>query len=94
MSRTAKAAFMEPGTQDRASLTHLGAKNCVTGSCHLMQTAVVTRNAPDQRPHARESCPPIGWMCQCGERLTEDLDCLSCEKTYIKTEDGLKETSS
>jgi len=35
---------------------------------------------------------PVGWMCQCGERLTEDLDCLACGKTYTKDEQGLKKT--
>jgi len=33
----------------------------------------------------------IGWMCECGERLTEDLDCLSCTRRYRKTDSGLVE---
>jgi len=53
--------------------------------------AVVTRNAPDHALMLGNPARPVGWMCQCGERLTEDLDCLACGKTYTKTEEGLKE---
>ena len=24
----------------------------------------------------------IGWVCACGERLTDDLECLSCETKW------------
>jgi hypothetical protein len=29
-------------------------------------------------------------MCECGERLTDDLECQSCKKEFEKTQDGLK----
>lgn len=54
--------------------------------------AVVTRNAPAHALMLGNPARPVGWMCQCGERLTEDLDCLACGKTYTKEEEGLKET--
>jgi len=53
--------------------------------------AVVTRNAPDHALMLGNPARPVGLMCQCGERLTEDLDCLACGKTYTKEEQGLKE---
>jgi len=53
--------------------------------------AVVTRNAPDHALMLGNPARPVGWMCQCGERLTEALDCLACGKTYSKAEQGLKE---
>ena len=53
--------------------------------------AVVTRNAPDHALMLGNPARPVGWMCQCGERLTEGLDCLACGKTYTKVEEGLKE---
>jgi len=53
--------------------------------------AVVTRNAPDHALMLGNPARPVGWMCQCGERLTDDLDCLVCGKTYTKAEEGLKE---
>jgi UDP-2-acetamido-3-amino-2,3-dideoxy-glucuronate N-acetyltransferase len=30
-----------------------------------------------------------GWVCQCGERLEENLKCLECKKSYAKIETGL-----
>jgi len=30
----------------------------------------------------------IGWVCQCGERLTDDFECMACSKTYQKQENG------
>ena len=31
----------------------------------------------------------IGWACECGERLADDLECLTCGKQYEKRSDGL-----
>ena len=53
--------------------------------------AVVTHNAPDHALMLGNPAKKVGWMCQCGERLTEDLDCLVCGKTYTKEEEGLIE---
>jgi len=27
-------------------------------------------------------------MCECGERLSDDFECMACSKTYHKQEDG------
>jgi malate dehydrogenase len=32
----------------------------------------------------------IGWACECGERLTDDLECLTCGKQYEKGDQGLR----
>jgi UDP-2-acetamido-3-amino-2,3-dideoxy-glucuronate N-acetyltransferase len=32
----------------------------------------------------------IGWMCECGERLTNELECIDCGKKYTTYESGLK----
>ena len=52
---------------------------------------VVTKDVPD---HALVTGNPgrrIGWMCECGERLSDDFQCLSCGKLYMQNEFGLKE---
>ena len=51
--------------------------------------AVVTKDVPDHALMVGNPAKQIGCMCQCGERLTDDLQCLLCKKTYKKTEDGL-----
>jgi UDP-2-acetamido-3-amino-2,3-dideoxy-glucuronate N-acetyltransferase len=52
--------------------------------------AVVTRNVPDHALVLGNPAKQIGWMCECGERLTDDLECQSCKKEFEKTQDGLK----
>ena len=52
--------------------------------------AVVTRNVPDHALVLGNPAKQIGWMCECGERLADDLECTICNKTYKKTPEGLE----
>ena len=52
--------------------------------------AVVTHNAPAHALMLGNPARRGGWMCQCGERLTEDLTCPACGKAYEKGDNGLK----
>jgi UDP-2-acetamido-3-amino-2,3-dideoxy-glucuronate N-acetyltransferase len=54
--------------------------------------AVVTRSVKDHALVAGNPARQIGWACQCGERLADDLACLSCGSIYEETTDGLKQT--
>ena len=51
--------------------------------------AVVTRNVPDHALVIGNPAKQIGWMCECGERLGDDLECIVCGKKYDKTVEGL-----
>ena len=53
--------------------------------------AVVTRNVPDYGLMLGNPARRVGWMCECGERLTDELDCMGCEKKYVEYDNGLKE---
>jgi UDP-2-acetamido-3-amino-2,3-dideoxy-glucuronate N-acetyltransferase len=59
--------------------------------CFIGAGAVVTKNVPDHALVVGNPGKQIGWMCECGERLTDDLDCLTCGKKYQKTDSGLEE---
>jgi UDP-2-acetamido-3-amino-2,3-dideoxy-glucuronate N-acetyltransferase len=59
--------------------------------CFVGAGTVVTRNVPDHALVVGNPGKQIGWMCECGERLTDDLDCLTCGKKYRKTDSGLAE---
>jgi UDP-2-acetamido-3-amino-2,3-dideoxy-glucuronate N-acetyltransferase len=52
--------------------------------------AVVTGTIPDHALVVGNPGRRIGWVCECGERLGDDLECLSCGKKYIHTDAGLK----
>lgn len=51
--------------------------------------AVVTKNVPDYALMAGVPAKQIGWVCQCGERLTDGYQCKKCNRKYVKTETGL-----
>ena len=50
--------------------------------CMIAAGAVVTENVP---PHALMAGVPakqIGWVCECGQVLNEELFCMNCKKKY------------
>jgi len=62
--------------------TTLG-KYCLVGA-----GAVVNRNVTDHALCVGNPAKQIGWVCQCGERLTEQLDCMVCGKKYSLSNDN------
>ena len=52
--------------------------------------AVVTRNVTDHALVLGNPAKQIGWMCECGERLSDDLECLSCGIQFEKSHAGLQ----
>jgi UDP-2-acetamido-3-amino-2,3-dideoxy-glucuronate N-acetyltransferase len=62
------------------------------GRCSFVGAgAVVTRNVPDHALVLGNPAKQIGWMCECGERLSDDLECLACGRQYEKGGGGLME---
>ena len=49
----------------------------------------MTRNVPDHALVFGNPAKQIGWMCICGERLSDDLECLVCGNTYERCSEGL-----
>jgi UDP-2-acetamido-3-amino-2,3-dideoxy-glucuronate N-acetyltransferase len=47
--------------------------------------AVVNENVPDHALVVGNPAKQIGWVCECGERPSEDLECLACEKWYERS---------
>ncbi len=61
--------------------------------CFIGAGAVVTKNVPDYALVVGNPAKHIGWACECGERLSDDLECLSCNKSYRECDSGIKEKS-
>ncbi|UCE52907.1 MAG: Gfo/Idh/MocA family oxidoreductase [Desulfobacterales bacterium] len=57
--------------------------------CFIGAGAVVNKNIPDHALVAGNPAKQIGWVCECGERLTDDLDCFACGNRYQKKTNGL-----
>ena len=58
--------------------------------CFIGAGAVVNKNVPDHALVVGNPAKQIGWACECGERLTDDLECLSCGGKFSKKAVGLK----
>ena len=54
---------------------------------------MVTKDVPDHALVVGNSARQIGWVCECGERLDDELNCLACGKSYQECETGIKEKS-
>ena len=58
--------------------------------CFIGAGAVVNKNILDYALVVGNPARQIGWACECGERLPDDLECLACGKKYSKTQQGLE----
>jgi UDP-2-acetamido-3-amino-2,3-dideoxy-glucuronate N-acetyltransferase len=59
--------------------------------CFIGAGAVVNRNVPDHALVVGNPAKQIGWVCHCGERLTDQLGCITCSRQYESTASGIKE---
>ncbi|MEG7532050.1 MAG: N-acetyltransferase, partial [Hungatella sp.] len=53
--------------------------------------AVVTRNVQDYALMLGVPAKQVGWVCECGERLLDEMQCKNCGRRYRQTEAGLEE---
>jgi UDP-2-acetamido-3-amino-2,3-dideoxy-glucuronate N-acetyltransferase len=62
--------------------------------CFIGAGTVVNKNISDYALVVGNPARQIGWACECGERLPDDLECLTCGKKYDKTEHGIEPVAS
>jgi len=51
--------------------------------------AVVTKDIPDHALVVGNPAHQIGWMCACGAKLNEQIQCESCGQRFTKAQNGL-----
>jgi UDP-2-acetamido-3-amino-2,3-dideoxy-glucuronate N-acetyltransferase len=52
--------------------------------------AVVTRDVPNYALVVGNPARQLGWMCACGSKLNDNLQCEACGEQYLKSDNGLK----
>jgi UDP-2-acetamido-3-amino-2,3-dideoxy-glucuronate N-acetyltransferase len=57
--------------------------------CFIGAGSVVNKNVADYALVVGNPAKQIGWVCICGERLTEELNCLNCGSRFKKQPEGL-----
>lgn len=57
--------------------------------CFVGAGSVVNKNIPDYALVVGNPAKQIGWSCDCGERLSDDFECVACGKKFSKTPSGL-----
>jgi len=69
---------------------------CTIGRCAFVGAGtVVTKDVPDHALVVGNYARQVGWMCQCGEKLNDELVCKACGEQYRKKENsGLEKNSS
>ena len=97
---TPRAHYSVHGIYDKTLIkwgASLGA-NCTivcghtVGRCALIAAgAVVTKDVKDHALMVGVPAKQLGWVCECGYRLNEDLICGKCSKKYEEVETGLVE---
>ncbi len=58
--------------------------------CFVGAGAVVNRNTLDHALIVGNPAKQIGWVCECGERLSDELECIECDSKYRKKSNGLQ----
>ncbi len=51
--------------------------------------SVVTTDVPDHALVAGNPARPLGWVCVCARRLSDDLKCRECSRRYRREGSGL-----
>lgn len=57
--------------------------------CFIGAGAVINENIQDHALVVGVPARPVGWVCECAERLSDDHACPECGISYTKTSDGM-----
>ncbi len=65
--------------------------NTIGSWAMIASGAVVTKDVPNYALMAGVPAKQMGWVCECGKPIKQNLICNECGKEYIKFNDILKE---
>jgi len=78
----------------------LGANSTILSGIRIGDNAlvgagsVVTRDVADHALVLGNPARQVGWACECGSRLGNDLGCSTCGRVYERAGSGLSEVDS
>ena len=89
----ARSTLVKRGTTIGANATNVCGV-CLGRYSFIGAGAVVTKDVPDYALVVGNPAERIGWICECGERLTNDIECSSCHMKFVEVSSGLKNISN
>jgi UDP-2-acetamido-3-amino-2,3-dideoxy-glucuronate N-acetyltransferase len=93
-SEISKMDEMRPTTVKRGATIGANATivcgNTIGQYAFIGAGAVITRDVPDYALMVGNPARQIGWSCKCGERLSEQLECVSCDRKFMKIGQHIK----
>lgn len=78
----------------------IGANSTIVCGTTLMESSmigagsVVTKDVKRHELVAGNPARRLGWVCECGTRLDDELACPACGRSYHEGEDGLTEVTT
>jgi UDP-2-acetamido-3-amino-2,3-dideoxy-glucuronate N-acetyltransferase len=63
--------------------------NTIGRNAMIAAGAVVTQDVPDHALMAGVPARQIGWVCECGQKLNQQLICEHCNRKYKQDKSGL-----
>lgn len=85
---------------DVAEGASIGANSTILSGIRIGRNAfvgagsVVTRDVADHALVLGNPARQVGWACECGSRLDDDLACSACGRSYERAGSGLSESES
>jgi UDP-2-acetamido-3-amino-2,3-dideoxy-glucuronate N-acetyltransferase len=93
-SEISKMDVMRPTTVKRGATIGANATiicgNTIGQYAFIGAGAVITRDVPDYALMVGNPARQIGWSCKCGKRLSEQLECVSCDRKFMKIGQHIK----
>jgi len=96
---TPRAKYPKGNTQYKKTLVKTGASiganatiicgHTIGRNAMIAAGAVVARDVPDFALMAGVPAKRIGWICECGNILKEELKCSKCNREYFLENEGL-----
>jgi UDP-2-acetamido-3-amino-2,3-dideoxy-glucuronate N-acetyltransferase len=97
-SEISKMDEMRPTTAKRGATIGANATivcgNTIGQYAFIGAGAVIIKDVPDYALMVGNPARQIGWSCKCGERLSEELECVYCGRKFMKVGGDIEEKGS
>jgi len=92
-SKGYKKTLVREGASIGANVT-IVCGNIIGRNAMIAAGSVISKDVPDHALMAGVPAIQIGWVCDCGQKLNQQLFCVNCNMEYKQTEAGIEINST